>query len=238
VSVYRDRWHCYHWDDAIRQHWLALLPERRELVAARILRDLSAVAVDDTRGAAAVLPLLAESGGEAGDAVHLCVAYGLGARHEEDRLAAVDALLVLAARGQLDVALLGADLGQLVRREAAKPSRLAESARMAAATGANATIWGLLRHTLPLLLADLATGGPGGQAAKGRGLGELLTVAAECAERAVQKKVGPHDLEASSVLPLTATQAQQDRQKVWIHSLPLGHKAFVITQHRSSTVAA
>lgn len=192
VSVYGDRWHCYHWDDVPRQHWLALLPERRELIAARVLRDLSNVAVDDTRGAGAMLPLLAESGGEAGDAVHLCLAYGLGARHEEDRLAAVDALLVLAAREQLDVSLLGADLGQLVRRGAVKPLRLAESVRAAAATGANATIWGLLRDTLPVLLADLATGGPDGQAAKVRGLGELLAVAAECAERSGARGELPH----------------------------------------------
>ncbi|MEU5319048.1 DUF6493 family protein [Streptomyces sp. NPDC021056] len=192
VSVYGDRWHCYHWDGTARQHWLALLPERRELIAARVLRDVSTVAVDDARGAAAVLPLLAESGGEAGDAVHLCLAYGLGARHEEDRLAAVDALLVLAARGQLDISLLGADLGQLVRRGAVKPLRLAESVRAAAATGANATIWGLLRHTLPVLLADLATGGPDGQAAKVRGLGELLAVAAECAERSGARGELPH----------------------------------------------
>ncbi|PWI19998.1 hypothetical protein DI272_41910 [Streptomyces sp. Act143] len=192
VSVYRDRWHCYHWDDSIRPHWLALLPERRELVAARILRDLSTVAVEDTRGAAAVLPLLAESGGEAGDAVHLCVAYGLGARHEEDRLAAVDALLVLAARGQLDTELLGADLGTLVRGGAVKPLRLADALRTAASTGANATIWGLLRHTLPPLLDDLATGGPDGQAARSRGLGELLAVAAECAERSGARGELPH----------------------------------------------
>ncbi|MDN3027711.1 DUF6493 family protein [Streptomyces sp. S.PB5] len=192
VSIYRDRWRCYHWGDGLRQHWLALLPEQRELIAARILRDLSTVAVEDTRGAAAVLPLLAESGGEAGDAVHLCLAYGLGARHEEDSLAAVDALLVLAARGQLDVALLGADLGQLVRRGAVKPLRLADSARTAAATGANATIWGMLRHTLPVLLADLATGGPDGQAAGSRGLGDLLGVAAECAERCGARGELPH----------------------------------------------
>ncbi|MER6183237.1 hypothetical protein [Streptomyces sp. NPDC001652] len=49
--------------------------------------------------------------------------------------------------------------------------------RSAAATGANATIWGLLRHTLPALLADLATGGPDGQAAKVRGRGELPRLA-------------------------------------------------------------
>ncbi|WDF36459.1 DUF6493 family protein [Streptomyces sp. T12] len=189
VSVYRERWHCYHWEDSIRQHWLALLPERRELVAARLLRDLSTVAVDETRGAAAILPLLAESGGEAGEAVHLAVAYGLGARHPEDRLAAVDALLVLAARGQLDAARLGADLGQLVRRGAVKTSRLVESARTAAATGANATIWGMLRHTLPVLLADLATAGA---AAPARGLADLLAVAAECAERTGAREELPH----------------------------------------------
>ncbi|WP_406438933.1 DUF6493 family protein [Streptomyces sp. NBC_01613] len=189
VSVDRTRWYCHHWDEGIRQHWLAVLPERRELVAMRMLRDLSTVAVDDARGAAAFLPPLAESGGEAGEAVHLCLAYGLGARHPEDRLAAVDALLTLAARGQLDAARLGTDLGQLVRRGAVKPLRLAESARTAATTGANATIWEMLRHTLPVLLAELATNS---RTASARGLGDLLEVAAECAERSGARGELPH----------------------------------------------
>ncbi|MFI7412783.1 DUF6493 family protein [Streptomyces sp. NPDC049627] len=189
VSLHGHRRHCYHWDDGIRPHWIALLPERRELVALRLLHDVSTVAVDDTRGTAAILPLLAESGGEAGEAVHLAVAYGLAARHSEDRLAAVDALLVLAARGQLDAARLGADLGQLVRRGAVKPSRLVESARTAAATGAHATVWAVLRHTLPILLADLATGGT---AAPARGTADLLAVAAECAERTGTREELPH----------------------------------------------
>ncbi|MFE0256490.1 DUF6493 family protein [Streptomyces sp. NPDC059010] len=193
VTVYGERRHCYHWDDHIRPHWLAVLPERRELVAVRLLRDFSTAAVDDTRGTAAILPLVAESGGEAGEAVHLSVAYGLGARHPEDRLAAVDALLVLAAREQLDAARLGADLGQLVRRGAVKPSRLVESVRTAAATGADATVWEMLRHTLPVLLADLATGGtkaPG--PAPARGMADLLAVAAECAERTGAREELPH----------------------------------------------
>lgn len=189
VSVYGERRHCYHWDDDLWQHWLALLPERREHVAVRLLHDLSTVAVDDTRGGAAILPLLAESGGEAGAAVHLSLAYGLGARHPEDRLAAVDALLVLAARGQLDAARLGSDLGQLVRSGAVKPSRLVESVRTAAATGANATIWGTLRHTLPVLLADL---GGGASSAPARGLADLVAVAAECAERIGAREELPH----------------------------------------------
>ncbi|MGY4964884.1 DUF7824 domain-containing protein [Streptomyces sp. 900105245] len=190
VSVFTERW-CGHWDHALRRHWLAVLPERRELVAVRVLHDVAATAVDDGRGAG-VLPLLAESGGPAGEAVHLCVAYGLGARHAEDRLAAVDALLVLAGRGQLDAAALGADLGQLVRRGAVKPQRLADSARTAAATGAHATVWEILRHTLPVLCADLATGRPEASAVPARGFGDLLAAAADCAERCGAHGEVPH----------------------------------------------
>ncbi|MFE2883167.1 DUF6493 family protein [Streptomyces sp. NPDC059272] len=189
VTAYGGHWYCYHWDQDLQRHWLAILPERRELVAARLVRDVSAVALDDTRGAAAVLPLLAESEGHAGQATHLCLAYGLGARHPEDRLAAVDALLVLAARGQLDVDRLGEDLGELVRSGAVKPSRLAESVRTGAATGANATIWGILRHTLTALLADLDADA---KPAHTRGLGDLLAVAAECAERSGARGELPH----------------------------------------------
>jgi len=181
MSLFKDRWYCAHWHEAEQRHWSAVVPGRRELVAARVLRDLSSVAVDDSRNGAAILPILAEADGAAGEAVHLCVAYGLGARHAEDRLCAVDALLVLAARGQLDAGRLGADLGQLVRRGAVKPLRLAESIRTAAATGAYGTVWSVLRDALPILLADLSTGASNGTPA--RGLGDLLAVAADCAER-------------------------------------------------------
>jgi hypothetical protein len=189
VTAYSNRWYCYHWNQDMQRHWLAILPERRELVAARLVRDVSAAALDDTRGAAAVLPLLAESEGLAGQATHLCLAYGLGARHSQDRLAAVDALLVLAARGQLDGERLGTDLGVLVRSGAVKPSRLAESVRTGAATGANATIWGILRHTLAALLADLDGDA---KPAHARALGDLLAVAAECAERSGARGELPH----------------------------------------------
>lgn len=189
VTVYGDRWRCYHWDADLRPHWTALLPERRELVAVRLLRDFSSLAVDDTRGAAEILPRLAESDGAAGPALHLGVAYALGARHEEDRLAAVDALLVLAARGQLDAERLGSDLGQLVGSRAVKPARLVESVRTAAATGANATIWEILRHTLPALLADFSGDRP---PAPPRGLADLLAVAAGCAERSGARGEVPH----------------------------------------------
>ncbi|MFF8475931.1 DUF6493 family protein [Streptomyces sp. NPDC015414] len=197
VSAFTERRHCHHWDDSIRQHWLAVLPERRELVAARLLPDLAATAVEDGRGAS-VLPLLAEADGEAGDAVHLCVAYGLGARHQEDRLAAVDALLALAARGQLDTVRLGTDLGELVGSGAVKARRLADSARTAASTGADATIWRMLRQALPVPLAGLAAARPEAAAVAARGLGDLLAVAAECAERSGAGGELPHLAETAA----------------------------------------
>ncbi|KAB2971549.1 hypothetical protein F8R89_05495 [Streptomyces sp. SS1-1] len=189
VSGDTARWSCYHWHNDIRPHWLAVLPEGRELVAVRLLRDVSFTAIHDSRGEAAILPLLAESGGQAGDAVRLAVAHGLGARHPQDRLAAVDALLVLASRGQLDAAGLGADLGDLARRGVVKPSRLVDSVRTAMSTGAYGTVWETLRHTLPVLLADMATGAP---TAPARGLADLLSAAAECAERTGARGEVPH----------------------------------------------
>ncbi|NDZ70595.1 hypothetical protein G3I36_05935, partial [Streptomyces sp. SID10362] len=71
-----------------------------------------------------------------------------------------------------------------------KPARLADAMRTAAATGARATVWAVLRQVLPVLLADLATGGATTPSA--RGLGELLTVAAECAERTGAQGELPH----------------------------------------------
>ncbi|WP_427923903.1 DUF6493 family protein [Streptomyces sp. cg40] len=194
TTVYGERWHCFHWNRDMQRHWLAILPELRELVAVRIVREVSTAAVDDARGAAAVLALLAESDGVAGEATHLCLAYGLGARHPEDRLAAVDALLVLAARGQLDGERLGTDLGQLVRSGAVKPSRLAESMRTGAATGANTSIWGILRHALTALLADLDGDI---KPTPARGLGDLLAVASECAERSGARGELPHLAQAA-----------------------------------------
>ncbi|RSS79603.1 hypothetical protein EF918_16755 [Streptomyces sp. WAC06614] len=165
---------CYHWTDesALRR---GVLPEDRETLAAWAMTAVTAAATSEERGAGEELPRLAELGGPAGPVLHLAVATGLGARHTEDRLAAVDALLVLAARHELDAALLGRDLAELLRLGTVKPNRLADAARTAAATGAYATTWAVLAEALPPLLAD--------PAAARRGAGELLATAADCVER-------------------------------------------------------
>ncbi|GHE35962.1 DUF7824 domain-containing protein [Streptomyces capitiformicae] len=190
LTPYEDHWYCRHWGDEEWRHWLAMVPGRPELVAGRLLRDLSQAVIEDTGAEFSCLPSLAEAEGETGEAVRLCVAYGLGAQRPEDRLAAVDALLVLAARGQLDAEGLGADLGALADFGSVKPLRVAEAIRTAAATGAYGTAWAVLRAMLPRLLAEL----DGERKVKTpiRGLGDLLAVASECVERSGVHGELPH----------------------------------------------
>lgn len=156
------------------RHWPAMLPHHREELAARVLGAFASV---ETRGSSELLPYLAEADGPVGPAVRLAVAYGLGARFPEDRAAAVDALLVLAARGDLDGAMLGRELAELVGVGAVKPNRLLDSVRAAAETGAFGTVWSVLAGLVPGLLA-------GGQV---RGTADLLALAADCARRSVAR---------------------------------------------------
>ena len=154
-------------------HWIAMLPRHREELAARLLGRFAGAADLESRNAALLLPDVAEADGPAGPAVHLAVGYGLGARFPEDRAAAVDALLVLAARGDLDGARLGGELAELIRTGAVKPNRLTESVRLAAGTGAYGTVWSVLAGALPGLLAGTPA----------RGTAELLALAADCVRR-------------------------------------------------------
>ncbi|MEU4163281.1 DUF6493 family protein [Actinoplanes sp. NPDC026670] len=73
-----------------------VLPQHREVVAAWALTDLAALADQDGRDAS-LLPLLADAAGPAGPATVLALLYGLAARYETDRVAAVDAFLSLTA---------------------------------------------------------------------------------------------------------------------------------------------
>ncbi|MFI9326768.1 DUF6493 family protein [Kitasatospora sp. NPDC052868] len=165
----QDQWE---WQPTV--HWAAMLPHHREELAARWLDWFADSADRERRGATGMLPVLAEAGGPAGLAVHLVVAYGLGARFPEDRTAAVDALLVLAARGDLDGGLLGRELAALVAAGTVLPSRLGQALAAAAQTGAYGTVWSVLAPALPgLLVLDPAP----------RGLGDVVAVAADCARR-------------------------------------------------------
>ncbi|MCX4781908.1 DUF6493 family protein [Streptomyces sp. NBC_01264] len=180
------------WDGGEEALLIAALPEDRETLAAWWLPEVTACAVHEGRGGLAALPGLAAAGGPAGPALHLAVATGLGARHPEDRLRAVDALLTLAARKELDAGLMGRDLGELLDLGTVKANRLADSLRTAAATGACATTWAVLAAVLPALLTG--TVDP-------RGAGDLLATAADCVEQSGAASPEPDGLAAVAVRP-------------------------------------
>ncbi|MEV6810821.1 DUF6493 family protein [Micromonospora sp. NPDC051296] len=149
--------------------WPSILPGHRGVVAAYVLPMVAATADMDQRDGTAVLPLLAEATGPGGVALDLAVAYGLGARHSADRVATLDALLALAAAGQLDATGTGERLGTLVAGGLVKLSRAVEPLRDAAAAGAPLTVWRLLAAALPTALTAP------------RGVPDLLTLATETA---------------------------------------------------------
>lgn len=164
---------CYHWGER-PESWTSTLPQDAETLVAWLLPNISIGMIEEIRDTMLPLPALAELDAPAGEAVHLALAYGLVCRHQEDRLSAVDALLVLAARQQLDASLLGEQLTSLLEHGLAKPNRIAQSAHTAAVTGAYRTTLSVLAVLLPGLLTRRKAP---------RGLSDLLSVAAECAER-------------------------------------------------------
>ncbi|WMI61171.1 hypothetical protein RBH85_33720 [Streptomyces rochei] len=85
----------------------------------------------------------------------------------------MDALLVLAAQGQLDGRLLAGQLQALIRNRSSSPKRVVDALRAAAGTGAYATVWSVLEAALPALLRGTPV----------REAGAFLALAVECASR-------------------------------------------------------
>ncbi|MCX2947205.1 DUF6493 family protein [Lentzea sp. NEAU-D7] len=141
-------WFSYNGWGAMLLCWPAVLPAQREVVAAYLVPILAngrESNVDD----GPVLPALAEADGPIGAATHLALAYGLGAAGTVGRAHAVDALLILAARGQLDGRALGEVIGLLLERGDLALNRVVPCLRDAARSGAAAPIWDLLTTALP-----------------------------------------------------------------------------------------
>jgi hypothetical protein len=149
--------------------WVAQLPHHRDEMAAR---DYTENIVSGRGQRTRVLPFLAEADGPAGYAVHLALARGMANSPHGDA-PTVDALLVLAARGQLDTGLLGRLLDKLLLDGLTVPNRVAESLGAAAETGAYGTVWAVLEAALPGLLGDT----------RFKGAAVFLSLAAECVSR-------------------------------------------------------
>ncbi|WP_030184930.1 DUF6493 family protein [Streptomyces sp. NRRL S-813] len=150
--------HCCYYAHAF---WLAQLPHHRDELAAR-LGDT------DRRH---LLPRLMEAHGTAGYATHWQIVRQLSWNPD----AAMDALLVLAAQGQLDARLFAGQWWP--RRDWSIHPRETAALRGAAETGAWATVWSILEAALPALLRDKPV----------KGAGAVLALAVECASRSGAK---------------------------------------------------
>jgi hypothetical protein len=98
----------------------------------------------------------------------------MGHKHPTQRMAAVDALVTLAARGRLPAADLGRAVVMLLDAGLVKLNRITSALEEAVAAGAHAGLWPAFATALPPLL-------PGTGERARPGLGDLLAVAVRAA---------------------------------------------------------
>jgi Family of unknown function (DUF6493) len=164
-----ERWLLGGWERC----WPALLPSHRDVVAAQLLPWL-ADPFGRGRGGGQVLPTLAETDGPVGPGLTLALAYGLGARDPVDRAAAVDTLLVLAGRHQLEGPALGVEIAALASLGRLQVGRVVPALRDAVRAGAPTEVWSITAAAIPGLVPPAVPRPP-------RGVPDLLALAAEVA---------------------------------------------------------
>ncbi len=154
--------------------WPMLLPAHRDVIAAHLVPYMRK-AVRDGRGGGVVLPGLAAADGPVGAGMHLALGYGLAAADQGDRAAATDALITLAARGQLGGQAFGEKLGVLIAQGTLPLARVVPGLRELVRAGAQATVWPLVAAVLPQILPP-AVGQPP------RRTGDLIALGVEVAQ--------------------------------------------------------
>ncbi|MFD5825110.1 DUF6493 family protein [Lentzea sp. NPDC060358] len=146
----QERLHTFDGWGPMIEWWPFVLPAQREVVAAHLVphfRGRTASKGDD----GPLLPLLAAADGPAGPALHLALCYGLGAELTVNRAHAVDALLALASRDQLDGRLLGDLLGRALAGGGLALNRVVPGLRDTARAGAPRQVWEAVAAALPQL---------------------------------------------------------------------------------------
>ena len=157
---------------AVFELWAWTAPHHREVVAAHLLCTLARAPTEPSRAGEALVPLACAEG-RVGDAMLLAIGCAMGAKQQQTRSSAVDALLVLAARCQLDGARLGELLAAMVAAGDLVLARIVGPLTQAAAAGAGTQTWA----AVATLLGAALTGG-----APVTGLAELLSAAVDIAE--------------------------------------------------------
>ncbi|MBR7838390.1 hypothetical protein KDL01_34290 [Actinospica durhamensis] len=155
--------------------WPVLLPQHPELLAAHAIPVLYQQANGEDRSGPTIFPHLAETAGIPGPITHLALAYGLTAERLDNRVAAQDAFLTLAARGILQPAHLGRLAAELWRRDMIRPKRLIASLQQAEQAGAATHVFTATAAAIDVLATTPDI----------RDLPDLLLLAARCAANAV-----------------------------------------------------
>jgi hypothetical protein len=154
-----------------------VLPHHREVTAAWTLTGAKSVLCGRLTGP---LPSGTETGGPAGPALTLLLAYVLGADRVAARMAGTDAIVSLATAGNLDPGALGDHLGALIADGTVVLSRVVPPLAAAARAGAMAATWDVVAAMLPHVLR-----------AKKAGLSDLLALGAETATAVGSRDVIP-----------------------------------------------
>ena len=147
-----------------------------------------------------MLPQLTDCTGPIGPAITLGLTYVFGARHEADRVAAVDAFLALVAGGEPFAAAMGADVGDLCADGTVKLNRVVLALGDAHRAGASTAVWEVLAVAVPLLLPH-----------RPRGLPDLLELATRVASE-VGVKTTMDNLAETAARPGGARLAREARR--------------------------
>ncbi|RVX41303.1 hypothetical protein EDD27_3811 [Nonomuraea polychroma] len=131
--------------------WPPALPSHREIVAAHLLGTLVSEK-DGSGGHAQVLASLAQGDGPLGDGMAYALACGMGHAAAADRAGATDALLTLAARGEVPAEELAQAVTTLVTGDVVKLNRVVSALDDATQAGAHEAVWEVVVRLLPGLL--------------------------------------------------------------------------------------
>ncbi|SNR87339.1 DUF6493 family protein [Actinomadura mexicana] len=159
---------------AAQKFWPSVLPSHREVTAAHLVPDLAGAGDDDLDQGAIMLDL-AEADGPTGAATGTLLACALAHRNQNVRADAVEALLVLSARGDLPAAETGTALGRLAGLKRLTLPRAVKALTAAADGGGHAGVWTILAAALPHALPA-----PGERAVTG--VPDLIALATRLAE--------------------------------------------------------
>ncbi|MGW5162280.1 DUF7825 domain-containing protein [Nonomuraea wenchangensis] len=133
--------------------WPLVMPSHREVVAAHLAPRLW-YGTEGTDSQARVLVDLVHGDGPLGTGMAYALACGMGQAQAAGRAAAGDALLTLAARGEVPAAELAEVVTKLVKSEYVKLNRVVAVLDDATQAGAHEAVWEVVARLLPGLLPE------------------------------------------------------------------------------------